>query len=57
MDCLRVKVRGADGRLATLATFSNLDYAPGYRRHSLDLGAYLGQEVQLSFVAETTWRE
>ena len=51
MDCLKVKARGADGRIKVLATFSNLDYAPGYVQHSVDLCAYRGQTVQLSFVA------
>jgi hypothetical protein len=51
VDCLKVKARGADGRIKVLATFSNLDYAPGYVQHSVDLCAYRGQTVQLSFVA------
>jgi len=52
VDCFQVKARGADGQVRVLAALSNLDYAPGYREHGADLGAYRGQEVQLSFVAE-----
>jgi hypothetical protein len=52
VDCFRVLARGADGLLATLGRWSNLDSTPGYRRHAIDLGAYRGQTVQLSFVAE-----
>ena len=52
VDCFQVKARGADGRIKVLATFTNLDYAPGYRLHGVDLCAYRGQPVQLSFVAE-----
>jgi hypothetical protein len=51
LDTFQVKVRGVDGRLATVATWSNLDAAPDYRQHPLDLGAYLGQRIQLAFVA------
>jgi len=50
-DTLEVKARGRDGVLAVLASFSNLDAAPGYRQHSLDLGAYRGQDLELAFVA------
>ncbi|MDR3672172.1 MAG: protease pro-enzyme activation domain-containing protein [Holophaga sp.] len=52
LDCLQVKARGTSGKEVVLASYSNLDYRSGYRRHSLDLAAYRGQTVQLSFVAE-----
>jgi hypothetical protein len=51
VDCIQLKVRGNDGKLVTLATFSNLDNAPDYQQHSVDLCGYRGQKVQLSFVA------
>jgi hypothetical protein len=52
VDSFTVKARGADGRLRILGAFSNLDNAPGYQPHSIDLGAYRGQQVELSFVAQ-----
>jgi hypothetical protein len=51
LDALDVKLRGADGILRTLTRFSNLDAAPGYQQHTLDLSAWRGQDVQLSFVS------
>jgi hypothetical protein len=51
LDLFQVKARGADGRLAILGTLSNLDDQAGFRQHRIDLGAYRGQKVQLSFVA------
>ena len=50
-DTFAVKVRGSDGVLRILATWSNLDAATGYQRHTLDLGGYRGQDLELSFVA------
>jgi hypothetical protein len=46
-----VKARGANGLLAILGTYSNLDAAPGFQLCTFNLNAYLGQTVQLSFVA------
>ncbi len=51
LDSFQVKAR-AGGRLAILGTLSNLDGAPGYQQHSLDLSGYRGQTVELSFVAQ-----
>jgi len=45
------KARGANGILSILGTFSNLDAAPGFQLCTFNLNAYLGQKVQLSFVA------
>ena len=50
-DSFDVKVRGADGRLAILGSYGNLQPGLGYLQYSLSLGAYRGQTVQLSFVA------
>ena len=36
--------------LATLATYSNLNAAPGYAQVSFDLTSYKGQTVQIYFV-------
>jgi len=52
VDCFQVKVRPCGGELVPLAAFTNLDNAPGYQQHSLDLGAYRGRELELSFVAQ-----
>jgi hypothetical protein len=51
LDQFQLKARGADGTLAILATYSNLDAGLGYQEFAVNLGAYLGQKVQLSFVA------
>jgi hypothetical protein len=50
-DTLTVQVRNSSGSvLATLATYSNLNAASGYRQFSFDLGAYRGQTIQLYLV-------
>jgi hypothetical protein len=47
-DKLTVQVRNASGGvLSTLATFSNLDHAPGYQQHTFDLTAFKGQTIQV----------
>ena len=51
VDSFTVKARAEGGPLAILDTRSNLDGAPGYQRRSIDLGAYRGRTVELSFVA------
>jgi kumamolisin len=47
-DTLKVQVRNptTGSVLATLATYSNLDAAPGYVQKSFDLSAFAGQTVQ-----------
>jgi len=37
--------------LGTLATYSNLDKATGYTKHTLDMTPWIGQKVTLKFVA------
>jgi zinc metalloprotease ZmpA len=37
--------------LRTIASYSNLDAAAGYVRHSLSLGDYIGQTVTLRFTS------
>ena len=50
-DTLKVQVRNSSGAvLATLATYSNLNAAPGYAQVSFDLTSYKGQTVQIYFV-------
>ena len=50
-DTLKVQVRNSAGAvLATLATYSNLNAAPGYAQVSFDLTSYKGQTVQIYFV-------
>ena len=50
-DTLKVQIRNSSGAvLATLATYSNLNAASGYRQFSFDLTAYKGQTVQLYLV-------
>jgi hypothetical protein len=50
-DTLKIQVRNSSGTvLATLASYSNLDAAPGYVQKSFDLSAYKGQTVQIYFL-------
>ncbi|MFL6671819.1 MAG: M4 family metallopeptidase [Massilia sp.] len=52
-DLLTVTVKDQAGTvLGTLATYSNLDQAPGYQVRSFDLLPYKGQAVTLSFVMQ-----
>lgn len=44
---------GAGGKLAILGTWTNLDQGAGYLPCAVNMGAYLGQKVQLSFVASS----
>jgi serine protease len=49
-DSLKVQVLSTTGKiLATLATYSNLDAAPGYAQKSFELGAYQGQRIKIRF--------
>ncbi|WP_407700246.1 putative Ig domain-containing protein [Streptomyces beihaiensis] len=49
-DRLKVQVLNGSGAvLATLATYTDLDAAPGYSQHTLDLSSYAGQAVTLRF--------
>lgn len=51
-DKLRIQVLNSSGALLkTLATFSNLNKAPGYALRSFDLSAYKGQTVRVRFYA------
>ena len=50
-DSLTVQVRSSSGSvLATLATYSNLNAATGYKQVSFDLNAYRGQTIQIYLV-------
>jgi hypothetical protein len=50
-DTLKIQVRNASGAvLATLANFSNLNSAAGYRQVTYDLTSYKGQSVQIYLV-------
>jgi hypothetical protein len=53
LDTFQVKARGKDQALRILASYSNLDVGIGYQLHSVNMNAYLGQTVQLSFVASS----
>ena len=49
-DKLTVQVRDSSGKvLSTLATFSNLDHAAGYKQHTYDLTSFRGQTIQIFF--------
>jgi hypothetical protein len=50
-NTFQVKVRSADGGLATLGTWNDQGGGLGYQQATLNLGAYRGQTVQLAFVA------
>src|SRR5205807_7325441 len=50
-DTLIVQVRNSSGAvLTTLATYSNLNAAPGYAQASFDITSYKGQTIQIYFV-------
>jgi hypothetical protein len=50
-DTLKTQIRNSSGAvLATLATYSNLNAASGYKQFSFDLTAYRGQTIQLYLV-------
>ena len=50
-DTLKLQIRNSSGTvLATIATYSNLDAAPGYSQASFNLLAYKGQTIQIYFV-------
>lgn len=50
-DTMKVQVRNSSAAvLATLATYSNLNAAPGYTQVSFDLTAYKGQTIQIYLV-------
>jgi len=47
-DVLKVQIRNTSGTvLSTLATFSNLNHASGYTKHSYDVSAFKGQTIQV----------
>jgi hypothetical protein len=47
-DTLTVQVRNSSGTvLSTLATYSNLNAASGYKQHSFDLSSFKGQTIQI----------
>ncbi|HEY9473220.1 MAG TPA: M4 family metallopeptidase, partial [Mycobacteriales bacterium] len=49
-DTLRVQILNTGGTvLGTLATYSNLNDAPGYTLRSFNVGAYAGQTIQVKF--------
>jgi PKD repeat protein len=50
-DRMQVQVLGSSGAvLAVLATYSNVNAAPGYANKSLNLSAYAGQTVTVRFI-------
>lgn len=53
-DTLKVQVKDASGRTTTLATFSNLHGSADYKSYALDLSAYAGQRVTLTFAGQET---
>jgi hypothetical protein len=51
-DTLTVQaVTNGEATVATLATFSNVNAAPGYTQYSYNLAAFAGQSVKLRFLA------
>ena len=49
-DTMRVQILNTGGTvLGTLATYSNLNDAPGYTLRSFNVGAYAGQTIQVKF--------
>jgi hypothetical protein len=50
-DTLKVQIRNSSGTvLATLATYSNANAAAGFTQKSFNLGAYIGQTIQVYLV-------
>ena len=50
-DTFSVQIRNSSGaNLKTLATYSNLNAANGYKVYGIDLAAYKGQSIQLYFL-------
>ncbi|MEU2615057.1 S8 family peptidase [Micromonospora sp. NPDC007271] len=55
-DTLKVQVLNGSGAvLATLATYSNLNKNTGYAQKSFNLGAYVGQTIQIKFTGVEDW--
>jgi hypothetical protein len=49
-DTLKVQVLSSTGvQMETLATYSNVDAAPGYTIRKFDLSPYIGKAIVLSF--------
>jgi hypothetical protein len=54
-DTFTVQLLNSGGTVrATLATYSNLDAATGYKQHSSDISAYAGQTVTVKFSGTET---
>jgi len=52
-DTLKVQILNSSGKvLSTLATYSNLNAAPGYTVHTSSLAAYIGQTITLKFTGK-----
>lgn len=52
-DTLQVQVLNSSGAvLVTLATFSNLNAAPGYQQHSFNMISFKGQTVKIRFLGQ-----
>ncbi|MBI1745235.1 MAG: hypothetical protein HYR55_01445 [Acidobacteria bacterium] len=50
-DTLEVQIQdSAGGWLTTLATYSNLDAAPGYFQQSFDVSTYIGQTIRVFLI-------
>jgi uncharacterized membrane protein len=52
-DTLNVQVRDSSGNvLQTLATFSNLDHAAGYKQHIFNLSSFIGKTIQIFLIGK-----
>jgi uncharacterized protein YfaP (DUF2135 family) len=50
-DTIKVQIRNSSGSvLTTLATYSNLNAATGFKQVSFDLNSYRGQAIQIYFI-------
>jgi uncharacterized protein YfaP (DUF2135 family) len=50
-DTMKVQIRNSSGSvLTTLATYSNLNAATGFKQVSFDLNSYRGQAIQIYFI-------
>jgi uncharacterized membrane protein len=52
-DTLNVQVRDSSGNvLQTLATFSNLDHAAGYKQRTFNLSSFIGKTIQIFLIGK-----
>ncbi len=57
-DTLQLQIRDSSGHvLATPASFSNLDVAPGFQQQTVDLTTFIGQTIRIYFLGKEDGRK